>query len=128
MGVSVAAKCLDCGEVFTVAHGGGFSFHLLRCDRCGKMKSVGFDELGETHLRYLKWAPGPYCIASMEHDRWVHENAQVEPLSPEEYEKNVEAFASSCDCGGNYSLNAQPRCPKCLSTKIEEGEVEVLYD
>lgn len=128
MGVEVAAKCLACGEEFTVGHGGGFFFHLLRCDRCGETRSVSFEELGVIHIRYLKGLAGPYCVASMEHDQWVRENAQVEQLSEEEYYRSVEALAGTCPCGGKYTLSAPPRCPECRSTRIEEGESVRFYD
>jgi hypothetical protein len=85
MGHEVEAKCLDCGTTFTVMHGGGFFFHLVRCDKCGRTKSIGFDDLGELHLRYLKGSPGPYCIASSEHDEHVRKHLPVEPISEDEY-------------------------------------------
>jgi hypothetical protein len=119
---------LDCGAVFTVGHGGGFSFHLLRGDSCGQTRSIGFDELGELHLRYLKGLPGPYCIASAEYDEHVRKHAPVEPISEEEYHKRVEALAGECECGGRYRLDAPPRCPECRSARIEEGEIEAMYD
>jgi hypothetical protein len=128
MGYQVGAKCGECGNTFTVDHGGGFSFHLVRCEKCGKTKSIGFDELGELHLRYLKGLPGSYCIASSEHDRYVRENAEVVPISEDEYHKGIEAAAGTCECGGNYGLDAPPRCPKCRSTRIDEGEPNVMYD
>jgi len=128
MGHQVSAKCLDCGQRFTIDHGGGFSFHLVRCDRCGKTKSIGFDDLGELHLRYLKGLPGPYCIASAEHDENVRKHASVEPISEEEYHRGIEAIAGKCRCRGKYTLDAPPRCPKCRSTRIEEGEPTVMYD
>lgn len=34
MGQQVNATCLDCGQTFTVDDGGGFIFHLLRCNKC----------------------------------------------------------------------------------------------
>lgn len=93
MGQQVAAKCLDCGRRFTVDHGGGFSFHLVRCDRCGKTKGLAFEELGELHLRYLKGLPGPYAIASAAHDEHVRLHAPVQPISEKEYHKGIEALA-----------------------------------
>jgi uncharacterized Zn finger protein len=54
MGSQVNAKCRECGNTFTVMHGGGFFFHLVRCDQCGETKSIKFSNLGELHLRYLK--------------------------------------------------------------------------
>jgi len=128
MGHVVEAKCLDCGKSFKVEHGGGFFFHLVRCDKCGKTKSIGFDDLGELHLRYLKGLPGPYCVASSEHDENVRKHAPVEPISEEEYYRGVNAIAGKCRCGGKYNLDAPPRCPRCHSTRIKEGEVIVMYD
>jgi hypothetical protein len=68
MGAGISAKCLDCGSEFTVNEGGGLSFHLLRCDTCGETKGVGFGELGELHLRYLKGLPGPYSVVTAAHE------------------------------------------------------------
>lgn len=128
MGHTVKIKCLDCDTTTTVDHGGGFFFHLLRCDECGKTKSVNFDEVGELHLRYLKGLPGPYCVASSEHDEYVQKHAQVEPISEDEYHIGVESLAGKCNCGGKYAFDAPPRCPKCGSTRLEEGEVDIFYD
>lgn len=49
MGHRLEAKCLDCGKTFMAGHGDGFRFHLVRCDRCGDAKGIGFDELGKLH-------------------------------------------------------------------------------
>jgi hypothetical protein len=128
MGHQVEAKCRECGSTFTVDHGGGFSFHLVRCLNCGKTKSIGCDELGELHLRYLKGLPGPYSVANAEHDKEIRERAQVEPISEDEYYRGIEAIAGACRCGGRYCLDSPPRCPKCHSTQIDEGEITVMYD
>src|SRR5660397_104797 len=71
MGCSYHVKCLQCGNNFDVNSGGGFFFHLLHCDFCGKDKSIGFDEIGELHLRYIKGLPGPYCVASSSLDQHI---------------------------------------------------------
>lgn len=128
MGHEVEAKCLDCGTTFTVMHGGGFFFHLVRCDKCGRTKSIGFDDLGELHLRYLKGLPGPYCVASSGHDEHVRKDLPVEPISEDEYHIGINAMAGKCRCGGKYTLDAPPRCPKCRSTRVEEGEAILMYD
>jgi len=128
MGHRVEAKCLDCGAIFSVDHGGGFFFHLVRCDKCGKTKSIGFDELGELHLRYLKGLPGAYCVATSERDEDVRKHAPLEPISENEYQSAIRAIAGKCSCGGNYTLDAPPRCPKCRSTRLKEGEITVMYD
>ena len=81
MGSQSSTRCLDCHEEFTVSEGGGFFFHLLRCDRCGPDKSISFDQLGELHLRYLKGLSGPYAQVSAAYDRHVREHVDVEPIS-----------------------------------------------
>lgn len=100
MGHVVKAKCLDCSKSFKVEHGGGFFFHLVRCDKCGKTTFIGFDSLGELHLRYLKGLPGPYCLASSEHDENVRIHEPVEPISEDEYYRGVNAIAGKYRCGG----------------------------
>ena len=128
MGHTVRAKCLDCGEQFEVDHGGGFFFHLLRCDKCGENKSIGFDDIPDLHAQYLKGLSGPYSMASSSHDKWIQDHAEVNPIPEEDYHNGVEKFAGACRCTGNYRFDAPPRCPRCSSKNIEEGEPELLYD
>jgi hypothetical protein len=80
---------------------------------------VGFDEIEEAHVRYLKGLPGPYCVASSEFDKYMRDNYLGEPLSEEEYHIIVEQIAGACSCGGSFKFDAPPRCPKCRSTKLE---------
>ena len=128
MGQQIEAKCMNCGNTFEVSKGGGFVFHLLRCDECGKTKTVSFDEIPELHQRYLKGSSGPYCIATAEHDKWIQKNADVKPISEDEYHKQIESMAGSCKCSGKFAFDALPRCPKCRSTDIIEGEPTIYYD
>ena len=121
MGHQISAKCLDCGRTFKLERGGGFFFHLVSCDKCGKTKSIAFEDLGELHLCHLKGLPGPYCVASAEQDEEVQRDAPFEPISQDEYHKGIQAIAGKCKCGGNYTLDAPARCPECRSTEIEEG-------
>lgn len=62
MGMEYTAKCNKCGHEFEVSEGGGFFFHLLHCDKCGKQKSISFDEIGEPHLQYLKGLGAPTVL------------------------------------------------------------------
>jgi hypothetical protein len=80
MGQTYTAICDACGSKFEVNEGGGFFFHLLHCEKCGKEKSIGFEDLGEIHLRYIKGLPGPYCMASSETDKLIQEKYQGPPL------------------------------------------------
>lgn len=130
MGYSYTAYCRKCRSSFKVNDGGGFFFHLLRCDSCGGERSIGFDEIGEPHLRYLKGLDGPYCLASAEHDRHVRENYPGEPMGEEEYHGAVEEICGRCDCGGRFRFDAPPRCPKCRTAYEKTGgeRPDVLYD
>ncbi len=93
MGAEYSVRCLHCGHTFTVRQGGGFFFHLLHCDTCGEDVSIGFDELGEAHVRYIKGLPGPYCVASGPFDREIQERYPGTPLSEGEYHRVVAQIA-----------------------------------
>ena len=120
MGQQTDAKCLDCGRAFTVSSGSGFRFHLLRCDKCGKTKTIAFDELGDLHARHSEGSVGSQVTRS--------ECDDMEPKPLDEHDLAVEAIAGNCKCGGKYLFNAPLRCPQCKSTRIEEGEITVFYD
>jgi hypothetical protein len=128
MGHTNIAECKSCGHDFDVDHGGGFFFHLLRCDNCSKTKSLNFDEIGEPHLQYLKGSDIPYTIEAEEQLEYARKKYKGKSLSEDEYYKAVENIAGKCKCGGNFTLNAQPRCPKCNSLEIEESESLIDYD
>ena len=122
------ATCEECGRIFTLSVGGGFTFHLLRCDKCGKTKSIPFDDLGELHLRYLKSVEGPYSVASRDRDEDTRKHSPVKPISGAAYYKGVEKVAGSCKCRGKFTFDAPPRCPKCHSTNVTGGETTANYD
>jgi len=128
MGQVVEAKCLKCGKSFTIEHGGGFHFHLLRCNKCGITKPIGFEEIPELHQRYLKGLSGTYCIATADQDKEVQENADIRPIDEKEYHEKIINLAGNCKCSGKFVFDAPPRCPKCRSKDIKEGEITLMYD
>lgn len=129
VGLSYRAACKECRHRFRVNLGGGFVFHVLRCTRCGKAKQVSFDELGEVHLQYLKGLEAPYCVATAGHDQAVKDTYTGPAISEATYARKVQRFAGSCRCGGRFTFRAKPRCPKCLSTRLEDTREEfILYD
>ena len=127
MGATFQVECKKCGCTFHADEGGGFVFHMLHCDACGKSKSVTFESLGELHLRYLKSFKGPYCIATREQDEYVQEHYEGEPLSEAEYHAQIEEKQKPCKCGGRFTFKAIARCPQCRSTDYE-GPVVAMYD
>jgi hypothetical protein len=51
MGATCGAICKECGNKFQYSDGGGMFSYLLRCDKCGRDKSIGFYEIPEPLLR-----------------------------------------------------------------------------
>ena len=124
MGHRVKAKCLDCGEAFTVSRGGGFDFFLVRCDTCGATESVGFND-----MRYLEASGKSFGIASTERDGDDREQAPAEPVSEDERNRRIEAAVGRCRCRGKFTSGAPPRCPTCRSTHLEEDDtITMMYD
>jgi hypothetical protein len=120
MGSSAGMICKNCGHHFVVDEGGGFFFHLLRCDRCGRTKNIGFAELGDLHSAYLKGLPGPYAIISRQHDLQVKAEYPGPALSEPGYRAAIESSLKRHNCGGWFRFDAPPRCPKCRSTEMEQ--------
>jgi len=129
MGEEYLAKCNKCGFKFNVREGGGFIFHLLRCDTCGKEKSIRFREIGELHRQFVKGLDRPYSAFSSASDENIQENYPGLPITREEYYAKVEEIVGDCECGGKYKFNALPRCPECKSLELEDtGEISICYD
>ena len=112
MGSGFTALCKKCGYKFEASIGGGFFFHLLHCNKCGGKKSIGFDEIGEAHLQYLKGLKIPYSVVSQEYDEFVRKNYPGDSISKEEYHRIIDELAGKCKCGGQFKIDAPPRCPK----------------
>ena len=99
-------------------------------EKCGKEKEIGFDEIGEPHKKYIKGLSVPYSGATSEWDEDIQKNYPGEPISEEEYHREVEKIVGNCKCGGGFKFDAPPRCPKCKSTEFEDDPSlgGVLYD
>jgi Zn finger protein HypA/HybF involved in hydrogenase expression len=128
MGMEFKCKCRECGKAFKVEKGGGFRFHFLRCDQCGKPKSINFNQLGVLHVRYLKGLDVPYALALRRQEAALKAASTEEPISQRKYHFGVERIAGKCKCGGQFKMKARPRCPKCRSTRLAMGEVTRMYD
>jgi hypothetical protein len=132
MGTATGHICQACGTRFGVRDGGGFFFDLLHCDRCGRTQSVGHEELGDIHLRFVKGLPGPYTVGRTAMDRRIQREYPGEPLSRDEYHAAAEATFDPCPCGGRFRYGAPPRCPTCRSTSVmwerDPGASLVHYD
>jgi hypothetical protein len=116
MGSASGHICRACGARFTARSGGGFYFDLLHCDRCGRTATVGHQELGDIHLRFVKGLPGPYAVSRAKMDGRIQREYPGEPLSHDEYHAAAEATLDPCPCGGRFRYDAPPRCPTCGST------------
>lgn len=116
MGSATGHVCKACRARFGVRDGGGFYFDMLHCDACGKAQSVGHQELGDIHLRFVKGLGRPYAVARAQMDRRIQQEYPGQPSSRDEYHAAAEATLDPCPCGGRFRYDAQPRCPSCRST------------
>ena len=105
-------------------------FDLLHCARCGKAASVGHQELGDIHLRFVKGLKTPYALARAQMDRRIQREYPGEPLSRDGYHAAAEATLDPCPCGGRFSYAAPSRCPTCASTSEmwDETGPTMFYD
>jgi hypothetical protein len=117
MGSASSYICRACGAHFMARDGGGFMFDLLRCDTCGKTRSVSHEELGDIHLGFVKGLPGPYAVSRAAMDRRIQREYPGEPLTRGEYHAAAEATLDGCACGGRFTYDAPARCPECRSTQ-----------
>ena len=127
MGHTAETKCRDCCKDFTFDQGGGFFFQLLRCDQCGKTKSIGHDKLGDLRKQYHRGKLHSFLIPIEDQERYKQKYG-VLPISEKEYHQAVEAIAGPCECSGKYTFDAPPRCRDCRSTRIDEGKTILFYD
>jgi hypothetical protein len=132
MGSMTSYICRTCGTHFMANEGGGFFFDLLRCDTCGKTRSVSHQDLGDIHLGFVKGLPGPYAVARAGMDREIRATYPGRPLTRDEYHAAAEATLDACACGGRFSYHAPARCPHCRSTRELWDEdprgAHVFYD
>jgi hypothetical protein len=115
MGSASGFICKACGARFTVSSGGGFYFDLVHCDTCGASRTVGHQELGDIHLRFVKGLPGPFAVSRAAMDRQIQREYPGEPIGREEYHRLAEATLQPCACGDRFRYDAPPRCPECRS-------------
>lgn len=109
MGQTIEATCQDCGYKFDLEDGGGFFFHLLHCNKCGKTKSISFEKITD------KLKTNPYFVPKLF-------------TKKDENHNKIEKYAGICKCGGEFKFFAKPRCPKCRSIRILKGEIVMSYD
>ena len=129
MGSSFTALCKKCGHKFTANVGGGFLFHLLHCDRCGRAKGIERKEIEKAYLQLRNDPKVSHRTVSQKHDDLVHIMYPGNPISSKEHYRIAEELAGRCTCGGKYLVDAPPRCPKCKSDEFEDsGEYRLMYD
>src|SRR6266480_2157703 len=115
MGYSGTFRCNDCQTEFPASEGGGFLFHLLRCEFCDKTQSVGVDDWPSTISVRTDLAQLLKRYSTMEEIRRVRQTF----VCPH--------------CGGQLRDDLRPQCPHCRSrnTKLSpsHGDLWVcMYD
>jgi hypothetical protein len=127
MGHYSKAQCHDCGEVYEEHIGGSFTSQGLKCDKCGKTMEIHCHDIPELSIQLLGYED--YCaVARILPDKNSRDRKKLKRISLEEFNRGVEEFAGKCDCGGKYTFDAPPRCPKCCSTNIKEVGSKLFYD
>lgn len=82
--------------------------HIAHCLDCGKEKLIRPDE-----LPLELWGYHSFDF------EWGSDLSEKEPSL-------ITAVTGLCSCGGNYSLKARPRCPKCRSDSISEDKLMTI--
>lgn len=122
MGCSYKAKCRDCGTDCTVDDGPGMFTSLLRCDKCGHNNHVS-----EYDFDISEFSKAAGAVYEQMLNYPVLRGAKL-ALPERPTVKELETLAAPCMCGGKYSSDAPPRCPKCFSTNLEIGDIRLYYD
>jgi len=84
--------------------------------KCGKTKSIPFDDLGELDLRYLKSVEGPYSAQAETATRIPENISPVSRYLEQRITKAVEKVAGQLQVPWKFTFDAPPRCRKCHST------------
>lgn len=92
MGSDLTGQCDKCGKAFkyNLIHNGFNESSYAYCNKCGK--TVFFDTYKVP--KEIKWFFIP------------HARHHAIP-------KDLEKYIEQCECGGNFKLDASPRCPHC---------------
>jgi hypothetical protein len=115
-------RCFDCDSVFYHESGGGFGFHSLDCDKCGKHKLLDFSKLRDIQRRHFHKHPAG-CGTT-----WLYVREVNLGNNQDTYYTEVERAAGNCECEGKYRFNAPTRCPKCKSTNVQCEKNSLIAD
>ena len=109
MGYSYEAICQDCGEKLRVNDGPGMFAHNRHCDRCGKSKFSGFEELDK-------------LLGQGHNPSRAYDDVG--------YQAKLEQLVKPCRCKGRFRFEAPPRCPHCRGTSFtrDPNGHDMLYD
>ncbi len=95
MGRVVDPKCRSCGHEWEGEILGGLrSAGYYRCDRCGSIQAVRFDDLSR---------------AGLANDRSLWDLTR----------RQAKRVLGTCSCGGAFDKNAPVRCPECSSDDVD---------
>ena len=108
------AICNECDHKFAIRIGPTDLAWFLHCEKCGAERSIQRDiaeEITESKLTDEDWE----SILNQE-------LTQEERAAIEKSNAVIENKAGQRSCGGRYTLNAPPRCPRCGSVDYHNAD------
>lgn len=121
MGSMFGAVCGACGFHFVVHEGGGFTFEILRCDACGRERTIPHSKVRALHEAFdAPWWEEPAGARPKKRVKPARTKAPTPRMTFEEYHAKLAEFAGPCKCGGRFAVEAPIRCPKCKSREFSE--------
>ncbi len=109
MGSSHEAVCRECGTKFRVDIGASMSALQVRCKDCGRATFVSLEDI------YAKEAQDVPGLGADDGSWSIRDRLAGE-------------LAATCSCGGHYTVDAPPRCPKCRSADLDIAPPDLMYD
>jgi hypothetical protein len=107
--------CFSCGNIFKVKKVPHFRSRLvIYCEKCGQQKVVWAEDIG---IGFLPFVLGTDSPPGSPPGKWV-KNYKFKGITRDQWWQAVSYITGKCKCGGSYTRDATPRCPKCGSDLV----------
>ena len=129
MGCSFKATCNDCRLDFDASEGGG----LLSSTCCDVIAVASPSPSALTRSVSRTFSISRVFLVRIVSTRQRATRSSVSRIPANRSQRNntieaVERLAGKCQCEGQFQFDAPIRCPRCRSSRIEHGEINIMYD